>query len=323
MRKVLLLLCGLLLVGVVLGTVAIAESPDIQTLESKPLYEFSEAEVGAYIKHLQAAEPDLRKRIVHLARKNIGQPYDIYLLGEMPFETYDPQPIYCLTKSDCVVFTEHTYAMALTGDWPSFIKMLERIRYRDGQIGVATRNHYTEADWDKSNQLAGARRHDASWPATNRGAVRGANRPREVPQGPLRSHGRHPGRNASRSLICPMPQIDRARPHLKDGDFVNVGPRRGEAGRLAGRNRSAAACSSVTSAWWPTAPDGTLHMIHSSDAGRSARNRSTQYIARSTADLAAELTRPASRGWWASSFSGSKRIRSKTCESSTARPPRA
>ena len=39
-----------------------------------------------------------------LARKNLGQPYDIYLLGEMPFETYDPQPIYCLSKSDCVVF---------------------------------------------------------------------------------------------------------------------------------------------------------------------------------------------------------------------------
>ena len=30
--------------------------------------------------------------------------------------------------------------------------MLQRIRYRDGVIGVATRNHYTEADWNLANR---------------------------------------------------------------------------------------------------------------------------------------------------------------------------
>src|SRR3972149_3292460 len=129
-----------------------APPPDVAAVEHKPLYQFSEAEVDAYLANLQAVEPDLRKRIVHLARKNLGQPYELYLLGEMPFETHDPQPIYCLGKSDCLVFAEHTYAMALTGDWPAFIRMLQRIRYRDGQIGVATRNHYTEADWNPSNR---------------------------------------------------------------------------------------------------------------------------------------------------------------------------
>ena len=124
---------------------------EIRPLLDKPLYKFTEAEVDLYLRYLQASEPDLRRRIVHLARKNIGQPYELYLLGEMPFEPYDPQPLYCLGKSDCVVFTEHTYAMALSDDWPSFMTMLQRIRYRDGQIGVATRNHYTEADWNVSN----------------------------------------------------------------------------------------------------------------------------------------------------------------------------
>src|SRR5258708_6035513 len=94
----------------------------IAPLLAKPLYQFTETEVGTYLKYLQTAEPNLRKRIVHLARKNIGQPYEIYLLGEMPFETYDPQPIYCLGKSDCLVFTEHMYAMALSSDWSGFIR---------------------------------------------------------------------------------------------------------------------------------------------------------------------------------------------------------
>ncbi|MBA4138168.1 MAG: DUF1460 domain-containing protein [Opitutus sp.] len=124
----------------------------IAELASTPLYQFTEPEVGAYLAHLHATEPDLRKRIVHLARKNLGQPYELYLLGEMPFETHDPQPLYSLAKSDCLVFAEHTFAMALSRDWTGFMRLLQRIRYRDGQLGVVTRNHFTEADWNPSNR---------------------------------------------------------------------------------------------------------------------------------------------------------------------------
>ncbi|HEX4412246.1 MAG TPA: N-acetylmuramoyl-L-alanine amidase-like domain-containing protein, partial [Lacipirellulaceae bacterium] len=119
------------------------DQKQITELIDKPLYKCNESEVDTYLKFLSATEPDLRKRIVTIARKNINQPYELYLLGEMPFEPYDPQPIYCLGKSDCLVFTEHTYAMALSHNWPSFMMMLQRIRYRNGHIGVATRNHYT------------------------------------------------------------------------------------------------------------------------------------------------------------------------------------
>ncbi|MBI1291480.1 DUF1460 domain-containing protein [bacterium] len=123
----------------------------IASLEAKPLYKMTPAEVGDYVTYAHEAYPDLRERIVHLGRKNIGQPYELYLLGEFPYETYDSQPLYCLDKSDCVVFSEHTYAMALSDSWESFFWTLQRIRYRDGVIGVASRNHYTEADWNKSN----------------------------------------------------------------------------------------------------------------------------------------------------------------------------
>ena len=109
-----------------------------------------------------ATEPDLRKRILHLARKNIGQPYELYLLGEMPFEPYDPQPIYCLGKSDCLVFTEHTYAMALSHNWPSFMRMLQRIRYRDGHLGVATRNHLHRSRLEYFQSLVGGRHYEGT-----------------------------------------------------------------------------------------------------------------------------------------------------------------
>lgn len=124
---------------------------EMAALKKRPLYTFNEEEVHKYLRFLHATEPDLRTRVKTLARKNIGQPYEIYLLGEAPFETYDAQPLYCLDRSDCVVFVEHTMAMALGSDWPKFFGLLQRIRYNNGQIGVATRNHYSEADWSPNN----------------------------------------------------------------------------------------------------------------------------------------------------------------------------
>lgn len=192
----------------------------VAQLVEKPLYQFTEPEVDAYLRYLATVEPDLRKRIVHLARKNIGQPYELYLLGEMPFEPYDPQPIYCLGKSDCLVFAEHTYAMALSHNWPSFMRMLQRIRYRDGRLGVVTRNHYTEADWNLSNdwlvedltaQLAGdsavsfvEKIDRAKFFKTRYGLAV------EVPV------------EVHKDLYLPYGEIARAKSELRDGDFVNV-----------------------------------------------------------------------------------------------------
>lgn len=123
----------------------------LKKLKSQPLFEFTPQDLDVYLGYLQTIEPDLGKRIQHLAQKCLDQPYQIFLLGEFPFEVYDPDPLYSLKKSDCVVFSEHIYAMALSYDWKSFFAMLQRIRYKNGEIGLATRNHYTEFDWDINN----------------------------------------------------------------------------------------------------------------------------------------------------------------------------
>ncbi len=124
---------------------------ELRQLESARIYEMNHAELDAYIGYLQRTEPDLRKRIIKIAKQNLNQPYNMYLLGEYPFEIYDPQPLFNLSESDCVVFCEHTYAMALSSNWKMFFSMLQRIRYKNGEIGMLTRNHYTEADWTVNN----------------------------------------------------------------------------------------------------------------------------------------------------------------------------
>jgi hypothetical protein len=130
---------------------AAADEP-LEAILAQPLYRMRPVEAGRYIAWVHEAEPDLRKRIAAIGRKNIGQPYRPNLLGEFPFQVHDDLPMFSLDHSDCVVFVEHTYAMALSQSWDAFFWMLQRIRYRDGIIGVATRNHYTEMDWNVANR---------------------------------------------------------------------------------------------------------------------------------------------------------------------------
>lgn len=246
---------------------------------AKPLYQFTETEVGAYLDPLQTQVPDLRQRILHLARKNIGQPYELYLLGEMPFETHDPQPLYCLSKSDCLVFTEHVYAMALSRDWSSFMRMLQRIRYSDGHIGVATRNHYTEADWNLSNRwlvreitgelAAGtavkfSQRIDRSKFLLGRYKLKTSL--------PIQERG---------DAYLPYAEISSAAPQLRDGDFINV---------VRGVVKPGTSVNDTFggNAWVghvglvAHGPDGTLHIIHSAEPAVREETMA-QFIARETA----------------------------------------
>lgn len=135
---------------------AIATAPP-----AKQLYQMTPQEAGAFIADVRRAQPDLRKRIAAIGRRNIGQPYKLNLLGEFPYEAHDTLPMFSLTASDCLVFAEHTYAMALSASWEEFFWTLQRIRYKDGVIGVASRNHYMEVDWNVNNRwlLTEARPH--------------------------------------------------------------------------------------------------------------------------------------------------------------------
>jgi hypothetical protein len=255
---------------------------ELATLIDKPLFKFTESEVDMYLKFLSANEPDLRKRIMLLARKNIGQPYEIYLLGEMPFEPYDPQPLYCLGKSDCLVFTEHTYAMALSHNWPSFMKLLQRIRYRDGRLGVATRNHYTEADWNISNrwlveditaELAGD--SAVTFNETIDRSKFLKNRYHLDVSIPIEKHT---------DIYLPYDQIGRAKSKLQDGDFVNVV--RGTVKKGAPLNEIYGGSAFVGhTGLIGHGRDGEVHLIHSSEP-RVREESIDEYIARSTKDNA-------------------------------------
>lgn len=247
--------------------VATAQPP----LKDGPLYEFTEADVDRFLRQLQRDEPDLRRRIVTIARKNIGQPYELYLLGESPFETIDPQPVYCLGKSDCVVFAEHTLAMALTDGWPSFLAMLQRIRYDRGAIGVLTRNHYTEADWNRNNAwLVRDVTDELGGPDVVR-FRQGVNRAKFFRER-YKLDTSMPVQTIDESFI-PYEHVGSIKHLLRDGDVVNF-------------------VSGVGENYWvghvglvARAPDGTVNLIHSTPP-RVREEPIDEYVRRSTASAA-------------------------------------
>ncbi|GAB4318853.1 MAG: hypothetical protein Kow0059_12640 [Candidatus Sumerlaeia bacterium] len=123
----------------------------LDRVKAKRLNQFTPDDVDLFAAWLQQVEPSLQARVRLIALKGLGQKYNIFLLGEAPVEIWDPQPLYTFEQSDCVVFVEHVYALALAYDWRSFFALLQRIRYKNGEISNLTRNHFSLVDWDTNN----------------------------------------------------------------------------------------------------------------------------------------------------------------------------
>jgi hypothetical protein len=192
----------------------------LDAILAKPLFRMRPLEADRYIAWVHQAEPDLRKRIAAIGRKNLGQPYRLNLLGEFPYQIHDDLPMFSLEQSDCVVFAEHTYAMALSQSWDEFFWMLQRIRYRDGIVGVATRNHYTEMDWNVAN----------GWLVTDvSAALAGPDGPAytmTIDRAQFLKTRHHTDADipvaTSRQAYVPKDRVAAALAQLREGDLVNV-----------------------------------------------------------------------------------------------------
>ncbi|MDW8263450.1 MAG: DUF1460 domain-containing protein, partial [Phycisphaerales bacterium] len=234
-----------------------------------PIYRMTPQQLHPMLPKWQAEFSTLNQRVIAIARANLGQPYELYLLGEAPFESIDNQPLFCLERSDCVVFVEHTLAMALSDGFPQFLKMLQRIRYAGGEIGVRTRNHFTEADWNRNNrwllreitdQIAGpsvaefVQKVDRAGFFKARYQIDVACPVEEI-----------------RESYVPWEKFDQVRSALRDGDVVNIVRGRGDRGWVGH-------VGFIT-----IGPGGEVRMLHS--ASPQVREEPiSRYIERATQD---------------------------------------
>lgn len=123
----------------------------LEDLVRKPLHSFLEPDIHAYLQHLAGKPGEPATRVSLWARKGIGQPHRSFALGEFPFELRDPDPLYSFHQVDSVGFCEQVYALSLASDWSSFMLLLQRLRYRDGQISLDHRNNDVATEWNDQN----------------------------------------------------------------------------------------------------------------------------------------------------------------------------
>jgi len=103
--------------------------------------------------HQQAAS--LPQRVEAVSELFLGVPYKLGPLGEGPDGEFDRDPMIRFDAFDCTTFVETVMALSLHSDLDSAMRTLQKIRYKDGQIGYATRNHFIELDWVPNNVRAG------------------------------------------------------------------------------------------------------------------------------------------------------------------------
>ena len=103
--------------------------------------------------HQQAAS--LAQRVEAVSELFLGAPYKLGSLGEGPDGEFDRDPLIRFDAFDCTTFVETVMALSLDSDLDLAMRTLQKIRYKDGQIGYATRNHFIELDWVPNNIRAG------------------------------------------------------------------------------------------------------------------------------------------------------------------------
>jgi hypothetical protein len=81
----------------------------------------------------------------------LGTPYSWTATGDGPYALLETYPLVNFQETNCMVYCEHVLALSISDSWDNFFNNLQQIRYKEGIIGMKTRNHYTMADWLPEN----------------------------------------------------------------------------------------------------------------------------------------------------------------------------
>jgi len=117
----------------------------------KPLFEMTHAEIDLLIHSISQQNLTITERMNYFSALFLGTPYSPNCTGDGPDALYEPWPLVNFQETNCMALCEHVLALSISDSWDDFFNNLQHIRYKDGIIGMRTRNHYTMADWLPEN----------------------------------------------------------------------------------------------------------------------------------------------------------------------------
>ena len=121
-------------------------------LANHALFEMSDSQIDSLIKLVPARAIEPRQRLIIFSQQALNTPYRLFCLGEGAGSKYDSDPLYDFTQVDCMTFVEQMLALSISVGFDEMFDNLQRLRYRDGEIDIRTRNHYFHADWLPNNR---------------------------------------------------------------------------------------------------------------------------------------------------------------------------
>jgi len=116
-----------------------------------PISEMSNHQIDSLLTATAEKDMTITGRIEFYSELFLGMPYNLTCTGDGPYALYETEPLVNFEETNCMVYTEHVLALAISDSWDNFFNNLQQIRYKDGIIGMRTRNHYTMADWLPEN----------------------------------------------------------------------------------------------------------------------------------------------------------------------------
>jgi len=119
---------------------------------SKPLFEMTHAEIDLLLDRVSQQNLTITERMNYFSELFLGTPYSPNCTGDGPDALYEPWPLVNFQETNCMALCEHVLALSISDSWDNFFNNLQHIRYKDGIIGMRTRNHYTLADWLPENR---------------------------------------------------------------------------------------------------------------------------------------------------------------------------
>ncbi len=126
-------------------------SPNIFPQDTAPISGMTNHQIDSLLTVTAAKNMTVTERIEFYSELFLGMPYNLTCTGDGPYALYETEPLVNFEETNCMVYTEHVLALAISDSWDNFFNNLQQIRYKDGIIGMRTRNHYTMADWLPEN----------------------------------------------------------------------------------------------------------------------------------------------------------------------------
>lgn len=132
---------------------------------SKKFYQMTNTEIDSLLREVSKKPLTITEKMNLFSEYFLGTPYNFKCVGDGPYALYEPWPLVNFKETNCMSYCEHVLALSISDYWDNFFNNLQHIRYRNGLIGMKTRNHYTMADWlpqnnwllkDVSRQIGGA-----------------------------------------------------------------------------------------------------------------------------------------------------------------------